>query len=157
MSRPRLVLRIELDSGRLGHGKVELLEQIRDGQSLAAAARAMGMSYKRAWDLLATLNEMFDQPVTVSHPGRTRAGATMLTAFGETLIALYRSVEQRAARAAARELDALAAVSVKSSPGTRPRTAGSAETPEPPPARLRPVPARSSRPRARTADRPDPA
>lgn len=108
MSRPRLVLRIELGSGRLGHGKVELLEQIRDGQSLAAAARAMGMSYKRAWDLLATLNEMFDQPVTVSHPGRTKAGATELTPFGERLIALYRDIERQATHAAARELDTLA-------------------------------------------------
>jgi molybdate transport system regulatory protein len=108
LNAPRLVLRIELATGRLGHGKVELLEQIRDGQSLAAAARAMGMSYKRAWDLLATLNDMFDAPVTVSHPGRTKAGATTLTPFGEQLIETYRRIERQAVRSARRELDALA-------------------------------------------------
>jgi len=135
MSRPRLVLRIELDSGRLGHGKVELLEQIRDGQSLAAAARAMGMSYKRAWDLLATLNEMFDQPVTVSHPGRTKAGATTLTAFGERLIALYRGIEQHATRAALRELHELAAA--RASRIAARRVGDSDPIAEPPPARRR--------------------
>lgn len=110
MAGPRLVLRIELDSGRLGHGKIELLEQIREGQSLAAAARAMNMSYKRAWDLLAALNDMFDEPVTVSHPGRSVAGATTLTPFGERLIALFRALERRAEQAtdAAREELALA-------------------------------------------------
>ena len=52
----QLILRIELAGGRLGHGKVELLEQIRDSRSLAAAARAMGMSYKRARELLGAMN-----------------------------------------------------------------------------------------------------
>jgi len=111
MAAPRLVLRIELDSGRLGHGKIELLEQIRDGKSLAAAARAMNMSYKRAWDLLAALNEMFDEPVAVSHPGRTVAGATTLTPFGERLIALFRALERRAEQVTAAGREELAAAS----------------------------------------------
>lgn len=111
MAAPRLVLRIELDSGRLGHGKIELLEQIRDGHSLAAAARAMNMSYKRAWDLLAALNEMFDEPVAVSHPGRTVPGATTLTPFGERLIALFRALERRADQVTAAGREELAAAS----------------------------------------------
>ena len=119
MNRPRLVLRIEFDAGRLGHGKVELLEQIRDGQSLAAAARAMGMSYKRAWDLLATLNEMFDQPVAVSRPGRTKAGSTALTDFGTTLIGLFRDIERQATHAARHELDTLAHARATRARGTR--------------------------------------
>lgn len=119
MTRPQLFLRIELDSGRLGHGKIELLEHIRDNQSLAAAARAMGMSYKRAWELLATLNEMFDEPVAVSHPGRNVAGATALTPFGERLIALFRALERRTEQAAAAGLDELAAASRRSTRARR--------------------------------------
>jgi len=111
MNRPRLVLRIELAGGRLGHGKIELLEHVREGQSLAAAARAMKMSYKRAWELLTTLNEMFDEPVAVTRPGRNVAGATLLTPFGERLIALYRALERRTEQAAAAAIDELAAAS----------------------------------------------
>jgi len=107
----QLILRIELAGGRLGHGKVELLEQIRDSRSLAAAARAMGMSYKRAWELLGAMNEMFEQPVAHTHPGRNLAGATVLTPFGEHLIALYRALERRALRATAAGLAELAAAS----------------------------------------------
>jgi molybdate transport system regulatory protein len=119
MTRPRLFLRIELGSGRLGHGKIELLEHIREGQSLAAAARTMGMSYKRAWELLSTLNEMFDEPVAVSHPGRNVAGATALTPFGERLIALFRALERRAEQATAAGLDELAAASRRSTRARR--------------------------------------
>jgi len=110
----RLSLRIDLDSGRLGPGKVELLEHIRERQSLAAAARAMDMSYKRAWELLSTMNEMFDEPVAVTHPGRNVAGATALTPFGERLIALYRALERRAEQATAAALAELAAASRRS-------------------------------------------
>ena len=111
VDRPRLLLRIELAGGRLGPGKIELLEHIREGRSLAAAARAMQMSYKRAWELLSTLNEMFDEPVALTHPGRNVAGATALTPFGERLIALYRALERRTGQAAAAGLDELAAAS----------------------------------------------
>jgi len=114
----RLSLRIDLARGRLGPGKVELLEHIRERQSLAAAARAMDMSYKRAWELLSALNAMFDEPVAVSHPGRNVAGATTLSPFGERLIAMYRAVERRAAQAAAA---ALAELSAASRPAARAR------------------------------------
>jgi molybdate transport system regulatory protein len=119
MARPRLFLRIDLPGGRLGHGKIELLEHIRQGQSLAAAARAMNMSYKRAWELLSTMNEMFDEPVAVTHPGRNVAGATALTPFGERLIALYRALERRAEQATAAGLDELAAASRRSTRARR--------------------------------------
>ena len=106
-----LTLRIELDRGRLGHGKVELLEHIGRTGSLAAAARAMRMSYKRAWQLLATTNEMFGEPVTISLPGRNVEGSTQLTPFGKRVIALYRAVERRAAQATAAAVRELSAAS----------------------------------------------
>ena len=95
-----LKLRIELARGHLGPGKIELLENIVSEGSLAAAARAMQMSYKRAWELLAATNDIFNEPVAVTRPGRNTEGSTQLTPLGERVIALYRGVERRATRAA---------------------------------------------------------
>ena len=106
-----LTLRIELERGRLGHGKVELLEHIARTGSLAAAARAMKMSYKRAWELLAVTNDMFTEPVSVSLPGRNVEGSTQLTSFGERIVALYRTIEIRASRATAVAMQELDTVS----------------------------------------------
>lgn len=106
---PRLSIRVEFASGRLGPGKIALLEHIAHEGSLAAAARAMGMSYKRAWELLGAMNTMFAEPVAVTRPGRNVAGSTQITALGERIVALYHVVERRAAHAtevAVRELGA---------------------------------------------------
>lgn len=108
---PHLKLRIYLERGHVGPGKIELLEHIGRAGSLAAAAREMQMSYKRAWELLAAINEMFAEPVTVSMPGRNVEGSTQLTPFGERVIALYRAVERRAAQATAASLQELSAAS----------------------------------------------
>jgi molybdate transport system regulatory protein len=98
---PRLSIRVDLETGRLGPGKIALLEGIEAEGSLAAAARVLGMSYKRAWQLLAELNAMFDEPVAVTAPGRNVGGGTQLTAFGRRVVALYHAIERRAAQAAA--------------------------------------------------------
>lgn len=97
--RPRLSLRIDFDAGRLGPGKVELLEHIARERSIAAAARAMEMSYKRAWELVDAMNHMFREPVVTTQPGRNTAGATEVTAFGLRVVALYRAAERAAATA----------------------------------------------------------
>jgi len=104
---PRLSVRIDLGAGRLGPGKVALLEEIGKQRSLAAAARALQMSYKRAWELLAQLNALFEVPVAIAHPGRNLDGSTELTPFGERVIALYRAVERRATQAASAGLEEL--------------------------------------------------
>lgn len=105
----RLTFRIDFDGGRLGHGKIELLEHITRSGSLSAAARAMDMSYRRAWQLLAALNAMFDQPVAVTHPGRNTSGATEVTPFGRQLVVDYRRLEARLVKAAEPTLDRLLA------------------------------------------------
>ena len=114
-----LKLRIELERGHLGPGKIELLENIVSQGSLAAAARAMQMSYKRAWELLAATNEIFNEPVAVSLPGRNTEGSTQLTPFGERVIALYRSVERRAAQATTAATRELSAASRSARPAAR--------------------------------------
>lgn len=101
---PRLTLRIDFEAGRLGPGKVELLEHIARERSIAAAARAMGMSYKRAWELVDTMNRIFRAPVVSTRPGRNIAGSTALTEFGRRVIDEYRAIETAARVAAAPSL-----------------------------------------------------
>lgn len=101
----RLVLRIDIDSSaRLGPGKIELLEGIRDTGSISAAGRRMKMSYKRAWLLVDSLNQAFAQPVIVAQHGGKAGGGAALTDFGAELIDRYRRVEAAAARALEREI-----------------------------------------------------
>ncbi|MCK9553170.1 MAG: LysR family transcriptional regulator, partial [Aquamicrobium sp.] len=61
---PSLTLRINLDpDGRIGPGKIELLEHIASFGSISAASRAMQMSYKHAWDLVEDMNRVFGKPL----------------------------------------------------------------------------------------------
>lgn len=95
----QLFLRIDFPDGRrLGPGKIALLEAIRDHGSILAGAKAIQMSYRRAWLLVDELDDMFEEKVIVTYPGRRGAG-TELTPFGERLIALYRAMERQAAKA----------------------------------------------------------
>ncbi len=121
----RLSVRIDFADGRLGPGKVELLEHIARARSIAAAARAMDMSYKRAWELVDTMNRMFREPVVVTQPGRNTAGATEVTVFGLRIVALYRAAERRAAGAIEATLAELSAATRPKhrSPQARPKKA----------------------------------
>ena len=77
----------------LGPGKTELLERIAETGSIAAAARDMGMSYKRAWSLIETLNTMFDLPLVESTRGGPGKGGAVLTDRGRAVVAAYRALE----------------------------------------------------------------
>lgn len=104
----RLKLTIILDSGaRIGPGKAALLESVRASGSISAAARAMGMDYKRAWLLVDSLNRAFDTTVVERSTGGPGGGRTSLTTFGEELLARYRRLEAGAADLAADDLAAL--------------------------------------------------
>ena len=104
----KLRFSIVLDSGaRIGPGKVALLESIQATGSISAAARAMGMTYKRAWLLLDSINQAFLEPVTSAAPGGASGGGASLTAFGVELLQRYRRIEQGLPRLAADELQAL--------------------------------------------------
>src|SRR3954463_15601866 len=87
----RLKLTLVLASGaRIGPGKASLLESVRDTGSIAAAARAMGMDYKRAWLLIDSLNRTFKTAAVERTTGGPRGGGASLTTFGEELLARYR-------------------------------------------------------------------
>ncbi len=111
MSGPRLRLRIHFGEGEMiGPGKAELLERIARTGSIAAAGREMGMSYKRAWMLIETLNAMFAAPLVESNRGGPGGGGAALTETGAQVLALYRQFEARAAEAGAEPLAGLVAL-----------------------------------------------
>ncbi|MDM9621247.1 winged helix-turn-helix domain-containing protein [Rhizobium sp. S96] len=89
------ILRISFpDNDRLGRGKMELLERIRETGSISAAGRAMDMSYRRAWLLVSELNRMFNEPVVESQRGGQKGGGAALTPFGEELVERFRNMER---------------------------------------------------------------
>ena len=104
----RLSLRIDLPGGaRLGPGKAALLEAIAGHGSLAAAARALGLSYPKAKRLTDEMNAAFSAPlVTTRHGGQERGGAA-LTPTGADVLDLYRQVTEGANRGAAGALEQL--------------------------------------------------
>src|SRR6478609_5567034 len=105
---PKLSVRIDLDTeGRIGPGKIQLLEKIRELGSISAAGRAMDMSYKRAWDLVDEINRICRQPAVGRQTGGKNGGGAALTPFGVSLVARYRKIERDAASAARKELEAL--------------------------------------------------
>lgn len=110
--QPEITLRIRIhfaDLGMIGPGKANLLEGIGRTGSIAAAGREMGMSYKRAWELVGTLNSMFAQPLVESTRGGSGGGGAVLTPEGHEVLALFRAFEQASARAGAAELATLRA------------------------------------------------
>src|SRR6185436_2364265 len=107
-SLPSLSVRIDLaDDGRIGPGKIQLLENIETCGSISAAGRAMDMSYKRAWDLVDEINRICRQAAVERQTGGKNGGGAVLTPFGRSLVARYRKIERTAATAARKELQAL--------------------------------------------------
>jgi molybdate transport system regulatory protein len=82
------------DACSVGPGKIELLEHIRETGSLSQAGREIGMSYRRAWLLLDSLNTSFREPVVATNIGGKAGGGATLTAFGATLVDTYRQLEK---------------------------------------------------------------
>jgi molybdate transport system regulatory protein len=104
----KLTLRVDFgDKGAVGPGKIRLLELIDSHGSIAAAGRAMGMSYRRAWLLIDALNHCFRRPLVETQLGGSGGGGAALTAFGRRIVGHYRAMERKAGAAAARHLRAL--------------------------------------------------
>jgi len=106
--QPRLRIRVVFgETGMIGPGKAELLDRIGRTGSIAAAGREMGMSYKRAWELVGTLNAMFRDPVVQSTRGGPGGGGAVLTDLGRAVLEHYRAFETEASEAGASRLAAL--------------------------------------------------
>jgi molybdate transport system regulatory protein len=102
---PGLRIRIDLaPQCSVGPGKISLLEAIEREGSLSVAARRIGMSYRRAWNLIADLNGSFSRPVVATAVGGARGGGAQVTEYGRALVAAFRAFERGARRLAARQL-----------------------------------------------------
>lgn len=112
--KPRLKIKLQLHCGdeiAMGPGKADLLETIRAQGSISAAARAMDMSYRRAWLLVDAMNRCWAEPLVQAAPGRARTSGAHLTQMGERVLALYRALQERLSSAATgEEADALEAM-----------------------------------------------
>ena len=97
----RLVLQVHFDrENRIGPGKIELLERIAETGSISAAGRAMDMSYRRAWLLVAAMNRTFNAPVVATRLGGASMGRAVLTPLGREVVQLYREIGESALGAA---------------------------------------------------------
>jgi molybdate transport system regulatory protein len=109
-SRAEVRFRMRIRSGdtvAIGPGKVDLLEAVQEHGSISAAARSLGMSYRRAWLLIDELNRSLKSPATVSEQGGQSGGGCALTPVGENIVRLYREVESEAQAACAAQIAAL--------------------------------------------------
>jgi molybdate transport system regulatory protein len=100
-ARLRIVLEPDI---AIGPGKADILQGIKETGSIAAAGRRMGMSYKRAWLLVETMNRCFKTPLVETSRGGRRQGGANLTAAGEEVLARYRRMELLTRKAIAKEM-----------------------------------------------------
>ena len=105
-ARLRIVLEPDI---AIGPGKADILEGIKGTGSIAAAGRAMGMSYKRAWYLVETMNRCFKSPLVEASKGGRAGGGARLTELGQEVLARYRRMEALTEKAVQPEIAALRA------------------------------------------------
>ena len=89
----------------LGPGKVALLEVVDRTGSITGAAREMGMSYRRAWTLVETMNTAFSEPLVAAATGGKGGGGASVTAFGHEALKRYRAMEDKAAASVTAEME----------------------------------------------------
>lgn len=86
---------IEGDERFIGIGRWELLTHIRETGSLSASAKAMGMSYKRAWDLVQSMNKQAPEPLVVTQTGGEKGGGSVLSEEGVRWLERYGELHRR--------------------------------------------------------------
>ncbi len=87
----------------MGPGKADLLDAIAAHGSISAAGRMLGMSYRRAWLLVDTMNRCWREPLVETSPGSAHGGGARVTAFGAEILDRYRALQAKLARASACE------------------------------------------------------
>jgi molybdate transport system regulatory protein len=101
-------LRVTLSAkAYVGPGRADLLEGIARTGSIAEAAKAMGMSYRRAWSLVQALNEGFGQPLIETTRGGVGQGGASLTPAGAEVLRRYRAMQKKTGAAIAEDVAAL--------------------------------------------------
>jgi molybdate transport system regulatory protein len=110
--RPQLRISFK-KSIAMGPGKADLLDAIEQTGSISAAARGLGMSYRRAWLLVDTMNACFKSPLVETLTGGQHGGGAQVTDLGREIVKRYRAMEKKAATSVAREMAQFAALMVE--------------------------------------------
>ncbi|MDF3035274.1 MAG: LysR family transcriptional regulator [Paucimonas sp.] len=87
----------------MGPGKADLLVAIEECGSISGAARAMGMSYRRAWLLVDTMNRCFREPLVATAAGGSKGGGAYITEAGRAVLTHYRRMQRKSETAAQAE------------------------------------------------------
>lgn len=77
----------------IGLGRFELLSRIEEFGSISKASKDMGMSYKKAWELVNSINNAFKEPIVVGIVGGNNGGGSTLSASGKNLLKIYKEIE----------------------------------------------------------------
>lgn len=88
----------------IGPGKADLLDAIDRAGSISGAARELGMSYRRAWQLADVMNRSFRERLVEAGTGGRQGGGARLSPFGREVLARYRAMEAKAARSIAGDM-----------------------------------------------------
>jgi molybdate transport system regulatory protein len=88
----------------MGPGNADLLDAIAESGSISAAARKLGMSYRRAWLLVDTMNASFKSPLVETLTGGAQGGGARVTELGHEVVRRYRAMEKKACASVAREM-----------------------------------------------------
>ena len=107
MHRPRIRLLIG-GAVALGPGKAALLVAIGRTGSISAAAREMGMSYRRAWSLVDRMNADFIGPLVEKTAGGRGGGGAQLSALAQDVLQRYHAIENKAAKSVEADMEAFA-------------------------------------------------
>ncbi|MCW1383537.1 LysR family transcriptional regulator [Novosphingobium sp. KCTC 2891] len=97
---PALKIKIQLFCGdeiAMGPGKADLIDAIARTGSISAAARALGMSYRRAWLLVDTMNRCFAAPLVTTLPGGAPGSGAQVSPLGAEVLGHYRALQAQAA------------------------------------------------------------
>jgi molybdate transport system regulatory protein len=91
----------------MGPGKADLLRAIESTGSISGAAKAMKMSYRRAWQLVDAMNACYRLPLVETAMGGTNGGGAKVTDFGFHILKCYEELVRKSELAAAAELKQL--------------------------------------------------
>ena len=78
----------------LGGDRIALLEKIDELGSITKAAKAIGISYKNAWDLVNMINNLADRPLVERLTGGKGGGGTTVTAYGKEVIRQFSVLQE---------------------------------------------------------------
>lgn len=87
---------IDIDGKKFfGTGRAQLLMLIEKNGSLSKAAKEMGMSYRKAWDMVEDMNQRGHQPYVELHKGGTQGGGAELTETGKKVLSTFKNMNDK--------------------------------------------------------------